>query len=128
MGMTQNKGSVPQAASRSWTHSVLAAEVPRVGMWQRKVGVEWGLLGVQKAEQSPGWPLPTSSSDSNPCPQHFYGCQEILRYHRAVRGKVRETLCWGLRLRPHSFLAQHYCTQHSAQGSARGCINIRTDE
>ena len=63
--------------------------------------------------QSPGWPLPTSSSDSNPCPQHFYGCQEILKYRRAVRDKVRETLCWGLRLRPHFFFGP--ALLHTAQ-------------
>ena len=57
MGVTQNKGSIPQATSRSWTHSVIAAKVPRAGRWQRKVGVEWGPLGAQKAEWSPGWPL-----------------------------------------------------------------------
>lgn len=84
MGVTQNKGSVPQAASRSWTHSVLAAEVPRAGMWQRKVGVEWGLLGAQKAEQSPGWPLTALPlgmppggwpSSSERCPLPWSGSQ-----------------------------------------------------
>ena len=57
MGVTQNKGSISQAASRSWMHSVLAAEVLRADRRQRKVGVEWGPLGVQNAERSPGWPL-----------------------------------------------------------------------